>query len=370
MSRHVYAVAPDGSVVVSQTDRPYTAAIISRLDWKYRQDIKGDTSGMEVKETHATSERYDRIFVEPYWVRVKMSADAARLAREYNNSPEWVASPNVVLVPVTDVKPEPQAPAEAQPVTPTEEGTTSDPIQEKIDRDKSKMSEALAHAEQKVATLLAALDVTHDAERAAWGDPHSEPPTPELHAAWDKASKEVAAAQQRLFAAMTTRDQIERKLAVLDTREEYDRRAGVAVRINHLRGGNGMATSKTPKQTAKDQGVPDVYLSGSGNFKPGMDARYKSDLIAAILGEKNPKALMTFEAPDASRRLEQRGWEGFLAKATAARAAAAERKAKKAAAAKAKPAAKKSTAKAAGDVSPDPKPDPKPKSGRRLRSVN
>lgn len=120
-----------------------------------------------------------------------------------------------------------------------------------------------------------------------------------------------------------------------------------------------MAT-KTTKKTAKDQGVPEVYLSETGNFRPGMDARYKSDLIAAVLGTKSDKALATFEAKDAHDRLAQRGWLGFLAKSQAALEAKATKASEKAAKAKAaKPAAKKAPAKR--EAKPDPKPVAKPR---------
>lgn len=84
------------------------------------------------------------------------------------------------------------------------------------------------------------------------------------------------------------------------------------------------------KPTAKDQGVPDAYLGPGGRFRPGMDARYKSDLIASALGIETDRsatdrpstaraavgsktgALMTFDPKDAKKRLMQRGWGGFL----------------------------------------------------------
>jgi hypothetical protein len=88
-----------------------------------------------------------------------------------------------------------------------------------------------------------------------------------------------------------------------------------------------MATTTTKRQsktkTARDQGVPDVYLSEKGTFRPGMDARYKSDLVHAALGLDNPKALATFDPADARKRLKQRNWLGFLpSKKTAPKAKA------------------------------------------------
>jgi hypothetical protein len=110
----------------------------------------------------------------------------------------------------------------------------------------------------------------------------------------------------------------------------------------------GMA-DKTPKQTAKDQGVPAVYLSESGNFKPGMDARYKSDLISAVLGLDLSKALHKFTAADAESRLAQRNWIPFLERKRALikeKAAAAKEQAEKKATATRERAAAKAEAKA------------------------
>lgn len=78
------------------------------------------------------------------------------------------------------------------------------------------------------------------------------------------------------------------------------------------------------KPTAKDQGVPEVYLGPGGRFRPGMDARYKSDLIASALGIESKDALMTFDPTDAKKRVTQRGWGKFLAEKR--KALAAERK--------------------------------------------
>jgi hypothetical protein len=79
-----------------------------------------------------------------------------------------------------------------------------------------------------------------------------------------------------------------------------------------------VATSKkTKKQTARDRGVPDLYLSPAGTFRPGMDARYKSDLCLAVTGGTEAelsRVLVTFSKDDAKRRLRQRGWTPFLSK--------------------------------------------------------
>lgn len=68
-------------------------------------------------------------------------------------------------------------------------------------------------------------------------------------------------------------------------------------------------TAKTPKVTARDQGVPEVYLSEAGTFRPGYDAKLKSDLITAILGSP---VLHTWTSEEALAVLESRGWMGML----------------------------------------------------------
>ena len=77
------------------------------------------------------------------------------------------------------------------------------------------------------------------------------------------------------------------------------------------------ATEAKPKKvTARDQGVPEVYLSEAGTFKPGYDAKLKSDLLTAVLG---PKTLHEWTAEDALAVLESRGWLPFLEQSRAAR---------------------------------------------------
>ena len=126
---------------------------------------------------------------------------------------------------------------------------------------------------------------------------------------------------------------------------------------------------KAAKQTARDQGVPDVYLGEGGNFLPGKDARYKSDLIKSVLGLEDDAMAHKFEAADAEERLQVRGWTGFL---TAKREAIAKKAAKVEAKAAEKPAkpARSSRKKAAekAEVTPDPKPSKKPaRRGGRIR---
>jgi hypothetical protein len=118
------------------------------------------------------------------------------------------------------------------------------------------------------------------------------------------------------------------------------------------------------KETAKDQGVPEIYLGESGNFKIGMDARLKSDLVNSALGlitkEEPGDSLMVFSEAEATKLLQARGWTGFLdrkreiveAKA-AAKAANAEKReaaARERAAEKERKDAEKAAAKEAKDA--------------------
>lgn len=70
--------------------------------------------------------------------------------------------------------------------------------------------------------------------------------------------------------------------------------------------------TKKTKQTANEQGFPTAYLGPTGNFRPGMDARAKSDLINAVLGIPSDEALHRFKRPNAQKLLKARGWEHFL----------------------------------------------------------
>jgi hypothetical protein len=75
--------------------------------------------------------------------------------------------------------------------------------------------------------------------------------------------------------------------------------------------------TKPKKVTARDQGVPEVYLNEeTGTFRPGYDAKLKSDLIVAILGDGR---LYDWTPEAALEVLEARGWMRFLEESKAAR---------------------------------------------------
>ena len=72
-------------------------------------------------------------------------------------------------------------------------------------------------------------------------------------------------------------------------------------------------SKSTTKATAFSQGWPDVYLNAdTGNFKPGYDARAKTDAINAVLKVKDPNALHAFKPATAQKLLAVRGWESAL----------------------------------------------------------
>ena len=90
-------------------------------------------------------------------------------------------------------------------------------------------------------------------------------------------------------------------------------------------GGKAKAAPKATKPTARDQGVPEQYLSESGKFRPGADATYKRDLIAVALDESKPKA----ERTKAEKQLAAMGWTKFLEASRASRTKKAAAKAAK-----------------------------------------
>jgi FKBP-type peptidyl-prolyl cis-trans isomerase len=70
---------------------------------------------------------------------------------------------------------------------------------------------------------------------------------------------------------------------------------------------------KANKPTAREQGVPEVYLNkDTGTFRIGMDARLKSDLVNAALGIESKDALHEFSELAAVKLIKARGWESFL----------------------------------------------------------
>lgn len=120
---------------------------------------------------------------------------------------------------------------------------------------------------------------------------------------------------RRLVTAINRGVAISERLQVLHSAGEIERRVSNRLaqkkRINALRERSNMA-----KETARDQGVPDEYLNEAGNFRIGMDARLKSDLVNSAVGaitkEKPGNSLHVFTEKQATELLQKRDWMGFL----------------------------------------------------------
>lgn len=147
----------------------------------------------------------------------------------------------------------------------------------------------------------------------------------------EKIAKATDHALSSLHAWMDRKVVLEHTIKRLQSPAEIERRREVNNRIREVK---KVAAENNKKETARDQGVPGSYLGANGNFKPGMDARYKSDLITSALGEKiTDKGLHQFTKESALERLQQRGWMSHLEKAKKSRE---DKAAKKAAAAREK----------------------------------
>jgi hypothetical protein len=184
--------------------------------------------------------------------------------------------------------------------------------------------------------------------------------------------------EQAFTREMGVMDAIKRnglRISTLRSPDEFDRRMTEAI---NKKGGIKRMTEeatkeRTKKPTARDRGVPEIYLNAeTGNFKVGADARYKSDLVSSALGIPDESRLQDFEPKDAEKRLAERDWTPFLERKREILAEkerkAAERAKEKEQAAREKAAAKEqakqdaAAAKAAGQAAPDPKPGSKGKS--------
>lgn len=69
-----------------------------------------------------------------------------------------------------------------------------------------------------------------------------------------------------------------------------------------------MARKNAPAPSAKSQGFPAQYLGATGNFRPGYDARAKSDIKAAISGKRTGRELVRLTKPRALKLQAARGW--------------------------------------------------------------
>lgn len=259
-------------------------------------------------------------------------------------------------------------------------------VEERIEAERAKAITDLVSAKERMAQAAAELVKLDAAESRAWAKlERSGESNGKLLSDWERASVERHAAATAELSAYDRIAYLVKRIALLESPDELERRRNVSTHMKEVR---KMSAKNSNKQTAKDQGVPEVYLAESGNFRTGMDARYKSDLVLSVLGEitaaKPGKSLQVFDPADAEKRLQARGWTSFLDRKReilAAKAAAAEKKAaEKKQAAKDAAAAKKDAAKdepksdagtesvggllPSNEVKPDPKPAPKPR-GRK-----
>lgn len=200
----------------------------------------------------------------------------------------------------------------------------------------------------------------------------------------DKLKAKVAAADKRevelshrsLVRHLDRGTALSERLQLLRSEGELDRRVAAKLatteRIGKLT--DAVKDKKPTKATAKSQGFPEVYLAENGNFKPGYDARAKSDLINAVLGIDDGKALHKFSVALAQKLIDARDWGSFLERKQAIveeKAAAKAKKAEEKAEAEKVKAAEKaakgtaSTAAPAADKGTKGGPDPKPQSAKR-----
>lgn len=266
-------------------------------------------------------------------------------------------------------------------------------VEERLEREIEQERNLLQRANDRLVNVERETEELAEREKAAWQKYEATGESDEdLRQEWeslaDDHSRSVRVMQQTLDAIT----KYEREILMLQQPEELERRKLVSAKMAGIRreytimAEDGTEKTVTKKPTARDRGVPDVYLNDAGNFKIGMDARYKSDLVNAALGIENEAALMSFEPADAEKRLAEREWTSFLdrkkeiiaekeakaqERATAREQAARERAEAKAEAKAAKDAekAEKAAAGAAAEAKAEGQalPDPKPESSKRRR---
>lgn len=193
-----------------------------------------------------------------------------------------------------------------------------DVVNAEIDSDIDRFTADLARIDQQIAELTAQRDGL--------------PPT----GVDEEPTDEETHLTSRINTALQRSIQVSQKISQLRHPSEHEARVAkrekTHARITKLRRNNTVA-----KETAKDQGVPEAYLGENGNFKIGMDARLKSDLVNSVLGlitkDEPGASLQVFSEAEATELLKKRGWTSFLdrkreiveAQAAKKAAAAAER---------------------------------------------
>lgn len=196
----------------------------------------------------------------------------------------------------------------------TEQEAVREAVQIRIDREIDGHRRELVSIRERLNALDAEVDRLSAAEAEAWsvyekaGDTWPDEATQQT---WDSASREYHKAMNALQRAMDRERHVAQQILDLQNPEVLEVREQTSAHMRNIRKEYKMA-----KETAKDQGVPEVYLNEAGNFRIGMDARLKSDLVGAVVGEvtkDNPGAsLHVFSESDAMALLEKRGWVSFL----------------------------------------------------------
>jgi hypothetical protein len=182
------------------------------------------------------------------------------------------------------------------------------------------------------------------AKDAAWEEyaptgKHDDPVDKEAERRYDAAYGQLMGVEKAIAARR-------KQIAKLNSPEEFDNRMELRLR----KGGNMTDENKPKKETARDQGVPEVYLNKeTGTFRIGMDARLKSDLVCAALGVESKDALHEFSKSEAEKLIQKRGWESHLERKREI-LAEKERKATERAAEREKAARERAEAKAAKDA--------------------
>jgi len=184
---------------------------------------------------------------------------------------------------------------------------TDIPIEITISQEIEAEIERLTDLQERTDTIVFDLQAQYN-EAAATADASEKPE--------DLAT--ATALHRRLISALASGTDTSMKIQTLRHPSELERRVNSVLAnkesIRRLRMSEQETASKKP--TPRDQGFPDVYLSESGKFRIGMDARAKSDLVASVVGDITPEdlgnALHCFTEDEAVKLLEARGWTGFL----------------------------------------------------------
>ena len=214
-----------------------------------------------------------------------------------------------------------------------EEAKTPNPrniIQSEVKSEIVSLREQLGQLDLQIATAEDENDIAQAMEVATYKEfvnqgAHRESAD---HDRWEEASRDTIRTTNLLLNLYEKRAEVDLRITQMNDPQEIQRRVSERLAAQPRKGPLEMAKPRTApeaveeteepeapakpkKKNARDRGVPEPYLADNGNFGTGLDARYKSDLVASALGYDNKGALMQFDPDDAIARLEERGWMGF-----------------------------------------------------------